>query len=94
MGQKTTTCKAMLPLIAALLVLPIAICVLIAISALLCAMGDAIGGMAIKYVALGCGILWIVGFICVVLLQGFHYLGESYSAGESHWPDKDEIENQ
>jgi hypothetical protein len=40
-------------------------------------MSDKDGGVALKYIALGCGILWIVGLVSLVLLQGFHALGES-----------------
>jgi hypothetical protein len=77
MARKSITSRAILPLLAALVVLPIAISVLVAVSALLAAMSDKDGGVALKYIALGCGILWIVDLVSLVLLQGFHALGES-----------------
>jgi len=52
------------------LVLPIAICVVWAVSALLTEMHDAEGGVVLKYIALGGGILWVVDLICLVVVQG------------------------
>ncbi len=93
MGHKPLVSKAILPLIAALLVLPIGISVLVAVSALLVAMGDAMGGVVVKYVAVACGILWVIGLICLVLLQGFYALTEAYRrgpGGSPDWPDQDD----
>ena len=80
MDHQPLLSKALLPLIAALVVLPIGISVLVAVSALLVAMGDATGGVVVRYVALACGILWVIGLICLVLLQGFHALKEAPGA--------------
>jgi hypothetical protein len=66
----------MLPLIVVLLVLPITISVLVAASTLLVAMGDTVGGVVLRYIALGCGIVWVVGLVCLVVLQGFRSLDE------------------
>ena len=85
MDHKPCPSKAILPLIAALLVLPISISVLVAVSALLVAMGDATGGVVVKYVALSCGILWLVGLICLVLLQGFYALTEAHRGGHGRF---------
>ena len=72
MDHKPCACRAILPVVAALLVLPIAISVLVAVSALLVAMGDATGGVVVKYIALACGVVWVTGLIALVLLQGLH----------------------
>ncbi len=67
----------MLPTIAASLLLPIAISVLLAVSALLVAMGDATGGVVARYIALACGVLWVISLVCLVILQGLHALGQA-----------------
>ena len=77
MGRKPIHSRTILPLTAALLVLPITISVLVAVSALLAAMGDTSGGVVLKYLALGCGLLWIVGLVCLVLVQGLLLLDSS-----------------
>ena len=77
-------------MIAALLVLPIGISVLVAASALLATMGDTTGGVVLRYLALACGILWVIGLICLVLLQGFHALKEAPRATEGGLPEKND----
>ena len=47
--------------------LPIGICLILAVASLLSAMGDAVGGGAMRWVALGCGIIWCVDLILLVL---------------------------
>jgi hypothetical protein len=74
------------PIIAALLIaailLPVTICVVFGVAALLHAMGDSSGGMVLSRVALGLGIAWSVDLIALVLtlaanaLQGPHELEE------------------
>ena len=88
MGHQPLLSKALLPLIAALVVLPIGISVLVAVSALLVTMGDTTGGVVLRYVALACGILWVIGLICLVLLQGFHALKEAPRRDEGGLPEK------
>jgi len=56
------------------LVLPIAICVIWALSQLLVAMDDAAGGVALRYIAMGGGIMWVVDLICLVVIQGLNSL--------------------
>ena len=76
MGRRPFASRAMLPLVVVLLVLPIAISVLVAVDTLLVAMGDSAGGVVLRYIALGCGIVWVVGLICLVVLQGFRSLDD------------------
>ena len=61
-------------LIAGALILPIAICVILALSGLLDAMEDSKGGVALKYIALGGGILWVIDLVCLVVVQGLNSL--------------------
>ena len=45
--------------------LPITICVVVGVAALLGAMGDVAGGVMLHRLALGCGILWVIELICL-----------------------------
>jgi hypothetical protein len=60
--------RVTLALLAITILLPIIICVVLGTSALLASMGDVNGGDALQRVALGCGILWAVDLICLVLV--------------------------
>lgn len=77
MGQSPGFRWGLLLLVAGALVLPIAICVLLGVSSLLAAMGDTSGGTALRYVAWGCGTLWVIGLVCLVLLVGLRALIDS-----------------
>jgi ammonia channel protein AmtB len=59
--------RIILALIATILFLPITICVVFGMAALLAAMGDYAGGAVLHRIALGCGILWVIDLICLVL---------------------------
>jgi hypothetical protein len=93
MDRKPCACRAILPFVAALLVLPIAISVLVGVSALLVAMGDATGGVVVKYVALACGIAWVIGLIALVLVQGLHAACQVCRPEEPGLPDNDTDED-
>jgi hypothetical protein len=83
MSRKPVSAKAMLALVAAGLVLPIVIAVLVGLAALLAAMGDAAGGIVLRYCALAGGIGWIIVLVCLLLVQGLSALGEADDADES-----------
>jgi hypothetical protein len=68
MHQPLIPHRTVLALIATAILLPITICVVIGVAALLQAMGDSLGGVVLHRIALGCGILWGVNLICLVLL--------------------------
>jgi hypothetical protein len=55
-------------LILAAILLPITLCVVLGVAALLAQMGDAAGGAVLCRIALAGGILWIVDLICLVLV--------------------------
>ena len=63
-------------LLAGMVILPIAAGVVLAVSSLLAAMGDSTGGVVLKYLALGCGILWFVDLAALVLVQGLQGLSD------------------
>jgi hypothetical protein len=64
-----TAQRVTLLLVIAALVLPIAICVLVALGKLLGAMGDVSGAAGVDRIALACGVLWVVGLIALVIVQ-------------------------
>jgi len=74
MRRKPIVSKALCFLLVAGLLLPVAICVIVALAALLTAMQDAAGGAALRYVALAGGVLWIVDLVAIVLLQAIDAL--------------------
>lgn len=58
------------------LVLPIALCVVGGVAALLSALGDAAGAKCLARGALAGGILWSVDLVCLVLALAIHAVGE------------------
>ncbi|MEN6405289.1 MAG: hypothetical protein ABFC77_02345 [Thermoguttaceae bacterium] len=59
------------------LFLPVALCVIFGTSTLLTAMGDASGGGVLLRVALGCGILWAIDLIGLVLVLAIRALDDA-----------------
>lgn len=57
-----------LSLVAAALLLPIVICVVLGVAALLAEMGDSVGGVVLRWIALSGGIVWVIDLIGLVLL--------------------------
>jgi hypothetical protein len=82
MSRRPVSSKVLLALIVAGLVLPIAICVVLALALLLAAMGDAVGGVVLRYVALGGGVVWIVVLVGLILAQAIHALSRSDDADQ------------
>jgi len=75
MRQKPIPQRILLLLIAPAVVLPIGICILLALGRLLGAMGDASGGVVLDWIALACGVAWVLDLICLILAQGINSLG-------------------
>jgi len=74
MRQPLVSRPVVVSLVVAAVLLPIAICVVLSVSALLSAMGDAAGGGVLLRIALGCGLLWIVDLVGLVLVLAIHHL--------------------
>ena len=55
-------------------VIPIAICVICGVGALLSAMGDALGGAVLNRIGLALAILWVLDLIVLVIFQGLNFL--------------------
>jgi len=68
MPQPLVPRRLVLALIVATTVLPIVLCVVLGVAGLLDAMGDSLGGIVLRRIALGGGILWTVELICLVLV--------------------------
>jgi type VI protein secretion system component VasK len=68
MPQPLAPQRATLALLVATILLPITICVILGVAALLNAMGDVAGGGVLQRVALACGIFWAIDLICLVLV--------------------------
>jgi hypothetical protein len=56
-------------LLAAALLLPVVVCVVVAAARVLAAMDDHAGAAVLDRVALGCGMVWIVVLVALVLVQ-------------------------
>ena len=82
MSRNPVSSKALPALIVAGLVLPITICVVLALAFLLPAMGDSVGGMVLRYVALAGGVVWIVVLVALIFVQAIHTLGRSDDADQ------------
>jgi hypothetical protein len=77
MSRKSVSSTVLLALIVVGLVLPITICVVLALAALLAAMGDAVGGVVLRYVALAGGVVWIVVLVALIFVQALRALDHS-----------------
>lgn len=77
MSQKPVPTRIIRLLIAGVVVWPIAICVILAVAALLGEMGEPPERSPLNGVALGVGILWVVDLICLVLAQGLNSLTDT-----------------
>jgi hypothetical protein len=60
--------RIVLALVTVALLLPITICVVVGVAALLSGMGDFAGGAMLHRLSLGFGILWVIDLICLLLL--------------------------
>jgi hypothetical protein len=82
MNRRPCCPEVILALVAVALILPIAVTVILGLAALLAAMRDAAGGLVLRYVALGLGVVWAVDLVCLVLTLGFNSLSEPLDEGE------------
>ncbi len=61
-------------LLAAGILLPVAICIIFGVGAMLAAMGDLSGGAVLNRISLALSILWVLDLIALVLFQGLNFL--------------------
>jgi uncharacterized membrane protein len=72
--------RVVLLLLAAAILVPVALCVILGVAALLAQMGDAAGGVVLYRLALAGGILWVIDLIFLVV---------SLAIGSLHGPDEE-----
>jgi uncharacterized BrkB/YihY/UPF0761 family membrane protein len=72
--------RIVLALIVVAILLPITLCVVSGVAALLSQMGDVAGGGVLHRIALAGGILWVIDLICLVL---------ALAIGSLHGPDEE-----
>ena len=72
---------ALLSLTAGALLLPIIVCVMVGMGALLGAMNDIQGGIFLNRLALAGGILWTIDLICLIVALGLSTLGDDDRTG-------------
>ena len=77
MTQKPIPQRVLFHLIAIALVLPIGACLILALARLLAALDDPPGAAVLDRIVLGCGILWALDLICLILVQGINSLADS-----------------
>ena len=67
MNRSIIPARIVLSLVVVAVLLPITLCVVLGVAALLAQMGDAAGGAVLNRIALAGGILWVVDLIFLVL---------------------------
>jgi hypothetical protein len=67
--------RLLVTLVFAGILLPITLCVVLGVAALLVQMGDTSGGGVLQRIALAGGILWAVDLICLVLIVAIGLIG-------------------
>jgi hypothetical protein len=67
MNRPLIPARIVLSLIVVAVLVPISLCVVLGVAALLAQMGDAAGGAVLDRIALAGGILWVIDLICLVL---------------------------
>ena len=83
MCRKNCCAHAILPLLAVLLILPIAVTVLFA-TAVVLHHGRRWRRLTLAYIALGAVIVWIIGLITLVLFQGLKIAKEAHCTCHGH----------
>jgi hypothetical protein len=76
MQHQPISTRTVLLLTAAALILPVAISIVIGTAALLGAMDDAVGAAVLRYVALACGLAWVIDLACLVVVLAIHWLAQ------------------
>jgi hypothetical protein len=74
MNKPTLARRVVLWLVAAALLLPIAICVIAGVGALLGALGDSSGAVVLGRTALGVSILWAINLIGLIIVLAINSL--------------------
>jgi hypothetical protein len=76
MDRRPVSRRHLLLLIAGVLLLPMVAWAIVAVAAILGAMGDSAGAATLNRVAWGCGALWAVDLVCLVIAEGLNSLAD------------------
>ena len=76
MNQKLIPPRGVMLLVGAAVALPVAVCVVLAVSALLGAMNDTAGGRVLIYVGWAFGVIWVIDLICLVVALALNSLAD------------------
>jgi hypothetical protein len=71
MPSRPPAFAATVALLVVALVLPIALVLVLGVSALLGAMGDVLGARVLGWIGLAVGVVWLVDLVCLVLMQAW-----------------------
>jgi hypothetical protein len=74
MHSKFNIRPCLISLLAAGIILPVAICVVLGVGTLLSAMGDSAGGLVLQRICLALAILWGIDLISLLFVQGIVFL--------------------
>jgi hypothetical protein len=77
MAHERVSRRIVFLLVTGVLLLPIAAWAVVAVSALLGAMGDADGALWLRRLAWLCGALWLVDLVCLVVVQALNSLSDT-----------------
>ncbi len=77
MAPRPVPRRTVILLLTGVLVLPIAAWAIVAVSALLAAMGDAEGALWLRRLAWVGGAVWAVDLVCLVVVQAINSLGDA-----------------
>jgi hypothetical protein len=75
MNRRMIPARVLLSLVIVAVLLPVTLCVVLGVAALLTQMGDTAGGVFLCRIALGGGILWVIDLISLVLALAIGSLG-------------------
>jgi hypothetical protein len=74
MNRPHNSSLAIALLLTGAIILPIAISLVLGAASLLSTMGDTVGGGVLKWIALSCGIIWVLNLILLVLALAINTL--------------------
>ncbi len=77
MPRKPVSTRILLLLLAPTVVLPIGCLLLAALASLLGLMGDSAGSTTLGWIAVGLGVVWLLGLVCLVLALAVNALFDS-----------------
>ncbi len=76
MNRKLIPPRGVMLLLGAAAALPVAVCVVLAVSALLGAMNDTTGSKVLIYVAWSCGVAWVIDLVCLLVAMALNSLAD------------------